>query len=455
MDPRWGDVMKTIRNLSDTQMRSLVAQFADEVAEQRVELARREKAKGREITVGDEKQFAKSVVQQLIAGYIKRTYDEPDLHELSEDDRLRLRTAVLDQAFHNGQLIATWNNHPDAANMTVSGANNARLELGDGRIVELPPVAISSSALFAELSALASITGVKETTWDPTQPELELILDDGTRLTALNWSVPDCFVTLRRPTMKGTTIDALVANGTLSPRLSSFLSAAMPANLKVMIGGNMNAGKTVLLRGIASTLPKDSHLVTVESQRELLLHEFPEIYGQWITAMDARRPNAEGEGERKLADCIRSVQRSSPSFVLVGEVRGGEEAQAYLTALQQGYSLAGTIHCNSSLNAVEVLAQYYEEGSGARYETALRRAASNIDIAVYVEQLPNGKRVVKSVRHIIDYQNGVVRSEELWQPDPEGRRAATMSTDTVFSKELLDAVMRAGYDPSLPDGAPS
>ena len=439
--------------MNETQRRSITAQFCEELSEARVQMAKTKVADGVAWDEADERQFAKSRLRKLFVRYTEKTYSDPSLARMSDADRQVIERGVMDRSFDGGSLIAIWNAHPDALNMTVSGAGNCRLEMPGGHIVRGPQVAVSSDGLFGELRALASYNGVKEVPWDPTQPELELILEDGTRLTAQNWTTAEVFVTLRRPTMKGKTLADLVGNGTMTPRCASLLGAALRAGLRVIVAGNMNAGKTVVLRAMAAELPNDSHLVTVESQRELLLHEYPSIYGEWVTAMEARRANAEGQGELPLASLITSVQRMSPSYVLVGEVRGGAEAQAYLKALQQGYALAGTIHANSSLNAIEVLAQYYEEASGARYETALRRAASNIDLSVFMKQLPNGRRVVHSVRQVIEYHDGIVKSEELWVPDPEQVGASTENTDQVISVELFDQLRAAGYDSSLSDAA--
>lgn len=439
--------------LSEEQRRVITARFFEDLAEERVKLSRLKTEKGERLDSDDERLFAKSFVKKLVVQYTERTYSDPSLPQMSDDDRRVVERGVMDRTFDGGSLIAIWNAHSTALNMTVSGSGKARFEMPGGVIVEGPQVAVSSDALFGELRALASYAGVKEVPWDPTQPELELILADGTRLTAQNWTTAEVFVTLRRPTMKGKTLTDLVDNATLTPRCASLLGAALRAGFRVMFAGGMNSGKTVALRAIAAELPTDSHLITVESQRELLLHEFPEIYGQWVTAMEARRANSEGEGELALASLITSVQRMSPSYVLVGEVRGGAEAQAYLKALQQGYALAGTIHANSSLNAVEVVAQYYEEATGAKYETALRRAASNIDLTIFMKQLPNGRRVVNSVRQIIEYRDGVVKSEELWVPDPEQRGPSTENTDQVISVAVFDRLRAAGYDPQLSDAA--
>ena len=432
----------------DSRLRMLSERIHTQVSEGRVHLAKQRRQQGEVLSRQDEELWARSRVKHELAAFQRSCYESPDGQPLDADELDWVTRDVLDQSFAGGRLRRLWDDNPDAFNLLASGSGPTRLEYGGGEVREGPPAADSDQGLYNELRAMASHAGVKEVQWDPTKPELELILPDGSRLTAQRWTTPATFVTIRRPTMGASSLETLVEMGTVSPRLASLLAAIPRADLRYLIAGAMNSGKTVLLRSIAATLPKDAHVITVESQRELLLHENPHVYPRWVTAMESRRPNSEGVGEITMAQNITSIQRMSPDFVLVGEIRG-PEAPAFVSALQQGYPVAGTIHAHSSIDAVHNLAQYFEEHASVAYETAMRRAATFVDVTVHMRHLPNGRRVVDSVRLILDYRDGVVRSEELWSPRPDG--AAQMQSFTRVPQDFLDRLVAAGYDQRLSD----
>jgi Flp pilus assembly CpaF family ATPase len=145
-------------------------------------------------------------------------------------------------------------------------------------------------------------------------------------------------------------LDDLVALGSLSLMVRTFLGAAVRGRMNLLVCGGIGDGKTTLLRALASEIPPEQRLVTVESDYELALDRFPERHHE-VIALEAREANVEDVGRISCADLVRWAMRMSADRVIVGEVLG-EEIVPMLNAMNSG--AAGsmcTLHANSSAEA--------------------------------------------------------------------------------------------------------
>ncbi len=149
----------------------------------------------------------------------------------------------------------------------------------------------------------------------------------------------------------------LVENGSMSPELAGFLSAAVAARKNIMIAGATNAGKTTLLRALANEIPPAERLITVERALELGLGEFEDLHPN-VVAFEERLPNSEGQGAIQMGELVRRSLRMNPSRVIVGEVLG-DEIVTMLNAMSQGNDGSlSTIHANSSLEVFNRICTY-------------------------------------------------------------------------------------------------
>lgn len=306
-----------------------------------------------------------------------------DDHDVADaDDRTRLGQMVMTTCFRSSRLRTVWSQYPDASNLSVYGAEPARLETGPGEVISLEPIVRSPEELRRNIMELAAEAGESGELWDPRRPELGIILDDGTRVTAIDWVTPKPFVTLRRPTYAQVTLDDLVANDTMTKQCRDFLAAAVRARLRILVAGSMNSGKTVLLRAFGSALPKTDAVMVAEAQPELRLEHGKGIYPALVVPLTARRARSDPKFDVTVRSLIEMIQRMTPSVVIIGEVRG-EEAVALGAALGQGYQVLSTIHADSAAGAVRTAAMYYREATGCGQQSALELMAG-VDIAVHM-----------------------------------------------------------------------
>lgn len=384
------------------------AKLIKELADARVALAHTGP-----VAVTDEQRFA--------ASWIRKRLDEiqserllAGIEKLGELELAELRQFVLDAAFNGAQLWRVWQQYEHACNMWVNGTDPISIELADGRIITAPPVAKTERELLQAVRSLRARSATPDSPWDHCNHALEFVIEeDGTRVTAIDHvTTSKPFVTLRRPTYVKVTLEDLVANQTMPKQCAQLLELCVRAGLRILIAGSMNTGKTVLLRALAASLPKDWITVTVESQAELLIDEYAgQGYPDFVVSLEARKPGADGNGGVSLNRLIEDAQRMSPKCVIVGEVRG-EEVNALSKSLLQGYQVLSTIHATSARHALDTAALYLEQFSGMRSEAALRRIATGLDIVIHMKTV-NGKRVVNEVSLIGSCRENIIECDAL------------------------------------------
>ena len=235
----------------------------------------------------------------------------------------------------------------------------------------------------------------------------------------------------------------LVRNGTVGEPLAVFLAALVRARKNLLISGGTAVGKTTMLRALASAIPTDERLITIEDSLELCL-DWDTAAHPDVVAMQSREPNTEGEGEITLAELVRWALRMTPDRVLVGEVRGAEVIPM-LNAMSQGNDGSmTTIHASSSRGAMLKLAAYAAQApEHLTLEDTGLLIAGAIHFVIQLAWDARGTRCVSSIREITDADGRQVASNEVWAPGPD-RRAVPAVPVRAATMEELEA---AGYRP--------
>jgi Flp pilus assembly CpaF family ATPase len=222
--------------------------------------------------------------------------------------------------------------------------------------------------------------------------------------------------------------------------------------LNILVAGGPGTGKTTMLRALASQIPPEESLITIEDSRELDLGADVQAHPQ-VRSWQARPGNIEGKGEITLAMLGRNALRCAPDRVIVGEVRGEEVVQMFKAMSQGSDGSMCTIHASDSAEVFDKLTAYAGEGvNGLRVAESVRYIAGAIDLIVQLEYLEDRvTRVVTSVREVTRAEGEEVASNEVFAPDTEGRARATGAITPKRAKRL----QTAGLDPVLLCAAPN
>ncbi|MEM4633934.1 MAG: ATPase, T2SS/T4P/T4SS family [Candidatus Anstonellaceae archaeon] len=175
------------------------------------------------------------------------------------------------------------------------------------------------------------------------QPRLNAVLPDGSRIHASMPPISQCELTIRRFSSEPMSLFSLVKSGTFGPKIISMLSLAMQSDLSLLFSGNTASGKTTTLNAMLSCIPA--------SERILLIEETPEIS---IPHEHQIRLIPFYEGGISMTELVRDSLRMRPDRVVVGEIRQPDEARAFLECCLSGQSKGNyaTFHAQSAQEAL-------------------------------------------------------------------------------------------------------
>jgi Flp pilus assembly CpaF family ATPase len=362
--------------------------------------------------------------------------------------------AVYDQRYGLGPLAA-YLRDPGVENVDVNGCDQVWVTYNTGARVAAAPIAASDAALADMIRTWATRGGQTARDFSSAAPLVSVALPGGARMTATMSVTPRPCLSLRRHGQLDITLSGLIELGTVDQVTAAFLAAAVRSRCNIIVTGGVNAGKTTLLRALASEIHPSERIATLESEYELYLHD----HGRHpdVIAFEAREANSEGAGSVSLHDLIAHALRHNPQRIIVGEVRRSE-IMPMLEAMNSGQEGSMcTLHANSPTEAFDRILILGLRGGLALAERAIHiLVGMAVDIVVHVRKRYDGQRTVRFVSEILevmppgDTERPAVN--RLFLPEGAGGRAVAACSP---SPAMLARLQTAGYSPGLVDLRPS
>jgi Flp pilus assembly CpaF family ATPase len=426
-------------HLDEAIVRQLRAAVADGLTE-RTSTARI--AGGRRLDADDQAALARRLIDDQLEQHARDCIarNEP---VLDSEKEAALAQAVYDRLFQLGRLQPLLDDER-IMDIHANGCDVVFVEYADGTKVRASPIAANDAEMIELLREIGRRHGLSEREFNASRPQLNLQLPDGSRLFATAWVCERPSLAIRRHRYLKVGLADLEGLGAIDRGIAAFLAASVRARKQLMIAGATGAGKTTMLRALASEIPPEERIVTIETELELGLDRYPELHPDCV-ALEARESNVEGIGEVTAAELVRMSLRMNPDRVIVGEVRG-DEVIPMLNAMSQGNDGSMcTIHADSSGGVFRKLALYAMQApERLPMDATLLLAAAAIDLLVFIAKGPEG-RFVASIRQVTGFDGKQVLTNELFRPGPDGRAVP----GTPIPANLLDELMPAGYDPAF------
>ncbi len=359
-----------------------------------------------------------------------------------------LAQAAYDQRYDMGPLTS-YLRDPHVENIDINGCDYVWVTYATGERVAVAPIAPSDDALVTMIRTWAGRGGQTAREFSAASPLVSVAMTTGARLTATMSVTPRPCLSLRRHGQVDVTLARLVELGTIDPALAAFLAAAVRGRCNIIVTGGVNAGKTTLLRGLASEIPADERIATLESEYELFLHATPQHPD--VVAFEAREANSEGVGGISLRDMIAHALRHNPRRIMVGEVRR-DEIMPMLEAMNSGQEGSMcTLHANSPAEAFDRILILGLRGGLALAERAIHiLVGMAVDLIIHVRRGYDGQRTVRFVSEVLevlppgDTERPAVN--RLFLPHPVTGRAVAAHTP---SPGLAAKLQRGGLSPSV------
>lgn len=147
-------------------------------------------------------------------------------------------------------------------------------------------------------------------------------------------------IVIRKRGGKDWTITRLIAEGTISPVIASYLWLVLENKGWIIIGGHVGAGKTSLLQGLLTLIPPNKKIISIEDTPEINYST-----GLWEPLIE----RAEVFTSAPAIDSyilLKFALRRRPDYIVIGEVRG-VEARLLVQASRLGHGVMNTIHADS------------------------------------------------------------------------------------------------------------
>jgi pilus assembly protein CpaF len=247
---------------------------------------------------------------------------------------------------------------------------------------------------------------------DEANPMVDARLPNGGRLNAIiePLAVTGPSVSIRKFRQDPFTPDDLLANGTFDRPIRALLQAAVESRCNVLISGGTSSGKTSLLNALASFIPPQERVITIEDTAELSLHH------PHVVRLESRLGGFDGGGAVGIRELVRNSLRMRPDRIVVGEVRGAEVLEM-LQAMNTGHDGSmSTVHANSprdALSRLEMLAGF--AGFKGSENSLRRQTASAIDFIIQIARLSSGRRVIASVTEVTGVSDTIITTQEMYR----------------------------------------
>lgn len=371
----------------------------------------------------------------------------------SGPEQRRVAQMVFDRRFGLGALQPLLE-RSDVENIVVNGCRQTWVSYTDGSKKPGPPVAETDEDLveWVQLLARRGNTGRE---FSHASPLLDVALADGVRLAVVGWVSRHPHLAIRVHRLVDISLRQLTELGTLTAPLAAFLRAAIAARRNIIVCGEVNTGKTTLVRALAGEIPPEQRIITLESDFELFLddprlaHRHPDV-----VALEARQANAEGAGEVRLQDLVPACLRLNPDRVIVGEARHGELAPMLEVMYSGARGSMCTLHVHRPehvFSRVVQLGRRADLGLGAEDVHLMFGLAEPLIVYLRRDQATNDRYVAQVMEIGPPADSAEPTRNFVFTPGPDGR--ATPAGGHI-SPALLEELLAHGFDPALLESEP-
>ena len=246
---------------------------------------------------------------------------------------------------------------------------------------------------------------------DESSPMVDARLPNGFRVNVLipPLSMDGPILTVRKFAADPFSVQDLIARGTLTVPLASFLKNCVEARVNLVISGGTGTGKTTFLNVLSSFIPERERVITIEDTIELQLHQ------EHVVRLEKRPPNVEGKGEITIRQLVINALRMRPDRIIMGECRGGE-ALDMLQAMNTGHDGSmTTIHSNGprdTLRRIETMVLM--AGMELPLKAIREQVANSIELIIHLERAKDGTRKIVKVSEVQGMEGETIVMQDLF-----------------------------------------
>ncbi len=324
--------------------------------------------------------------------------DEMQIDQLTIDRRKRLYDEIFN-TLRRLDILQPLIEDDAISEIMVNGHDRIFIEK-NGKVEQIPLQFASAKRLENVIQKIVSSVNRSVNT---ASPIVDARLYDGSRVNVVlpPIAINGPILTIRKFKKVNYSLRDLTQMNMLDEATANYLLKAVAARKNIFISGGTSSGKTTFLNALSGCIAKEQRVISIEDSAELKLDHLP----NWVR-LETRNANAEGSGQIRIKDLIRTSLRMRPDRIIVGEVRGDETIDM-LQAMNTGHSGSlSTGHANSIRDMLKRLETMVYSGKDMPIESIRQQIGSAIDILVHLERQADGSRKLVSVVELVDYNDG-------------------------------------------------
>ncbi len=195
--------------------------------------------------------------------------------------------------------------------------------------------------------------------------------------------------TIRRFRAEPLSVANLISYKTMTSEMAAWFWFILERKSNLLIGGGTASGKTTTLNSLATFIPPDDKIITIEDTAELNL-----VHKNWISSIARLGFGPSGSAaEVSLFDLLKAAMRQRPDYIIVGEVRGAE-AYTLFQAMATGHGGISSIHCDSAQAAFNRLE--------SEPMNIPRNLLATVNAVAMQTRVRIGDRVCRKVSHVVE-----------------------------------------------------
>ncbi len=352
--------------------------------------------------------------------------------------------SVSDVMFGIGPLEFLRKND-DISEIMVVRSDKIFVEL-NGKLVETGLSFVSEDSSKTITSSIIGRVGKQLNVQNPYE---DARLADGSRVNAVAMPIAldGTALTIRKFGKSALTQEQLISFGALNLAMASFLRGCVVSKKNMVVSGGTGTGKTTMVNWLATLIPPDERIVTVEDTAELRLG-LPHV-----VRLEARPPSSDGHGEVSIRDLVANALRMRPDRIVVGECRRGE-AFDMLQAMNTGHEGSmTTLHANNPTETMSRLENLVLQAGEELPVDAIRyQIAGAVDYVVQLTRYPNGARKISAIAEIggIDPITQRIEVNPVFETHYDHSRedAETFFSFSGRTPDAIGEIIKGGFDPS-------
>jgi pilus assembly protein CpaF len=318
---------------------------------------------------------------------------------------------------------------PDVSEIMVNGPDRIFVE-ESGKLIQIEKKFADEADLLRVVRQFMTLAGK---TFSPQTPLIDTRLTDGSRITITGPPVTTKIsFSIRRVTHRFKNLNELTQRGAMSAPMAQFLKLAVKSRQNILIAGGTSCGKTTLLNAMATEIPLNERIVSIEDTFEIHL-----THQNWV-ALETIIGNRE-EQNIDMRTLVAHAMHLRPDRILLGECRSGE-ALDILQGMNSGHEGGmATIHASSPTDALSRLETLVLMAGYEIPLAAVRQQISRaLDLVVQMRRTAEGVRQITAITEVGSLVNGQIVLKDLFvlSGDPVGNALAYIPTG---EKATLDS----------------